>query len=213
MFLVVLHRSGPQWDPSRPLEEQPDWPAHASFMDGLVDAGFVASAGRSPTSTAWCTSSKRSRRTPSAPPSRAIRGARRISGSTRSIPGRSGSTRGAPNRGSFSRGRWSRPSPTPCSRSCGDASRNPPVRVSRRRSHPGRVAGGSCDDPRSACAHGCAGRAHVALTADTCGEVEQRAGRLPETSGMSLEDEPLRAPSRRRSCRRAARPDRGRSRG
>ena len=41
MFHVVLRRSGPQWDPSRPLEEQSDWPAHASFMDGLVDAGFV----------------------------------------------------------------------------------------------------------------------------------------------------------------------------
>ena len=45
MFLVVLHRSGPQWDPSQPLEEQSDWPAHASFMDGLVDAGFVVLGG------------------------------------------------------------------------------------------------------------------------------------------------------------------------
>src|SRR6266498_2940987 len=45
MFLVVLRRSGPQWDPSRPLEEQSDWPAHASFMDGLVDAGFVVLGG------------------------------------------------------------------------------------------------------------------------------------------------------------------------
>jgi hypothetical protein len=44
-FLVVLHRSGPQWDPSRPLEEQSDWTAHASFMDGLVDAGFVVLGG------------------------------------------------------------------------------------------------------------------------------------------------------------------------
>jgi hypothetical protein len=40
-FFVVLRRTGPQWDPSRPLEEQSGWPAHASFMDGLVDAGFV----------------------------------------------------------------------------------------------------------------------------------------------------------------------------
>jgi hypothetical protein len=45
MFLVVLHRSGPQWDASRPMEEQSDWPAHASFMDGLVDAGFVVLGG------------------------------------------------------------------------------------------------------------------------------------------------------------------------
>ena len=45
MFLVVLRRSGPQWDPSRPLEEQSGWPAHASFMDGLVDAGFMVLGG------------------------------------------------------------------------------------------------------------------------------------------------------------------------
>ena len=44
-FLVLLHRSGPEWDTSRPLEEQSDWPAHASFMDGLVDAGFVVLGG------------------------------------------------------------------------------------------------------------------------------------------------------------------------
>jgi uncharacterized protein YciI len=44
-FHVVLLRSGPQWDPSRPLEEQSDWPAHASFMDGLVDAGFILLGG------------------------------------------------------------------------------------------------------------------------------------------------------------------------
>jgi uncharacterized protein YciI len=44
-FLVVQRRSGPQWDPSRPLEEQSDWPAHASFMDALVDAGFIVLGG------------------------------------------------------------------------------------------------------------------------------------------------------------------------
>jgi uncharacterized protein YciI len=44
-FLVVLRRSGPQWDPSRALEEQSDWPAHASFMDELVDAGFIVLGG------------------------------------------------------------------------------------------------------------------------------------------------------------------------
>jgi len=41
MFLVVLRRSGPEWDHSRPLEEQSGWAEHASFMDGLVDDGFV----------------------------------------------------------------------------------------------------------------------------------------------------------------------------
>jgi uncharacterized protein YciI len=45
MFHVVLHRSGPQWDPSRPLEEQSGWPEHAAFMDGLVDAGFIVLGG------------------------------------------------------------------------------------------------------------------------------------------------------------------------
>jgi uncharacterized protein YciI len=44
-FHVVLHRSGPRWDRSRPLEEQSDWPAHAEFMDGLVDAGFIVLGG------------------------------------------------------------------------------------------------------------------------------------------------------------------------
>jgi uncharacterized protein YciI len=45
MFLVMIRRSGPQWDRSRPLEEQSDWLAHASFMDGLVDTGFIVLGG------------------------------------------------------------------------------------------------------------------------------------------------------------------------
>ncbi len=45
MFLVTLLRSGPQWDPARPLEEQSGWPAHADFMDGLVDEGFIVLGG------------------------------------------------------------------------------------------------------------------------------------------------------------------------
>jgi len=44
-FLVVLRRSGPEWDPSKPMEEQTDWPAHAAFMDGLVDDGFLVLGG------------------------------------------------------------------------------------------------------------------------------------------------------------------------
>ncbi|WP_143728463.1 hypothetical protein [Micromonospora cremea] len=44
-FLVLLHRSGPQWDPSRPMQEQSDWATHASFMDELVDTGFVVLGG------------------------------------------------------------------------------------------------------------------------------------------------------------------------
>jgi uncharacterized protein YciI len=45
MFLVTLHRSGPHYDLGRPLEEQSEWPAHASFMDGLVDDGFIVLGG------------------------------------------------------------------------------------------------------------------------------------------------------------------------
>ena len=44
-FLIALRRSGPQWDPSRPMEEQSDWPAHASFMDALLETGFVILGG------------------------------------------------------------------------------------------------------------------------------------------------------------------------
>jgi uncharacterized protein YciI len=44
-FLVLVRRIGPRWDQSRPMEEQSDWDAHASFMDGLVDAGFIVLGG------------------------------------------------------------------------------------------------------------------------------------------------------------------------
>lgn len=45
MFLVVLHRSGPDWDGTKALEEQSGWPAHAAFMDGLVASGFLVLGG------------------------------------------------------------------------------------------------------------------------------------------------------------------------
>jgi uncharacterized protein YciI len=45
MFFIVLRRRGPLYDASRPMEEQADWPAHAAFMDGLVDSGFVILGG------------------------------------------------------------------------------------------------------------------------------------------------------------------------
>ena len=44
-FLVLLRRSGPEWDAARPMEEQSDWPAHASYMDELVEAGFILLGG------------------------------------------------------------------------------------------------------------------------------------------------------------------------
>ena len=45
MFLVVLRRSGPAWDRSKPMEEQAGWDEHASFMDALVDDGFLVLGG------------------------------------------------------------------------------------------------------------------------------------------------------------------------
>jgi len=44
-FLVEVHRSGPEWDPARRLEDQTGWAAHASFMDGLVEDGFIVLGG------------------------------------------------------------------------------------------------------------------------------------------------------------------------
>jgi uncharacterized protein YciI len=44
-FLVVVLRCGPKWQPSLPLEEQSGWAEHASFMDGLVDSGFIVLGG------------------------------------------------------------------------------------------------------------------------------------------------------------------------
>jgi hypothetical protein len=45
MFLVVLRRSGPDYDHSKPLEQQTGWLEHAAFMDGLVDDGFIVLGG------------------------------------------------------------------------------------------------------------------------------------------------------------------------
>ena len=44
-FLVLLRRSGPAWNPSRAMEEQSDWLAHAAFMDELVEDGFIVLGG------------------------------------------------------------------------------------------------------------------------------------------------------------------------
>jgi uncharacterized protein YciI len=45
MFHVVIHRSGPEWDASLPLEDQSGWAEHAAFMDGLVEQGFIVLGG------------------------------------------------------------------------------------------------------------------------------------------------------------------------
>jgi hypothetical protein len=45
MFLVILRQAGPEWDGSKPMEEQPGWAEHAAFMDDLVDEGFIVLGG------------------------------------------------------------------------------------------------------------------------------------------------------------------------
>jgi uncharacterized protein YciI len=45
MFLVLLRRDGPEWDRSKPMEEQSRWDEHATFMDQLVDDGFIVLGG------------------------------------------------------------------------------------------------------------------------------------------------------------------------
>ena len=42
---AVWRSRGPEWDHSKPLEQQADWPGHAEFMDGLFAEGFAALAG------------------------------------------------------------------------------------------------------------------------------------------------------------------------
>ena len=44
-YYVVLRRTGPQWDPALPMEEQVGWSEHAAFMDQLVASGFVVLGG------------------------------------------------------------------------------------------------------------------------------------------------------------------------
>lgn len=44
LFAVIRSR-GPAWNNALPMDDQVDWPAHAAFMDALVDEGFVALGG------------------------------------------------------------------------------------------------------------------------------------------------------------------------
>jgi uncharacterized protein YciI len=44
LFAVTVSR-GPAWQGSSPIDDQPGFPAHAEFMDRLVDEGFVALGG------------------------------------------------------------------------------------------------------------------------------------------------------------------------
>ena len=44
-IFAVIRTRGSEWQPSLPLEQQPDWNAHAAFMDALVSDGFVLLGG------------------------------------------------------------------------------------------------------------------------------------------------------------------------
>lgn len=44
LFAVIRSR-GPAWDGSRAMEAQPEWRAHAAFMDALETEGLVLLAG------------------------------------------------------------------------------------------------------------------------------------------------------------------------
>jgi hypothetical protein len=45
MFAVEIRQAGPEWNPSEPMEGQSGWDAHAAFMDGLVEDGFIVLGG------------------------------------------------------------------------------------------------------------------------------------------------------------------------
>ena len=45
MYLVTLTRSGPEWNPTKPAEQQARWSEHASYMDNLVAQGIVVLGG------------------------------------------------------------------------------------------------------------------------------------------------------------------------
>jgi uncharacterized protein YciI len=45
MFLVHVSRSGPQYDHSKPMQQQPGWEAHRRFMNDLAGRGFIVLGG------------------------------------------------------------------------------------------------------------------------------------------------------------------------
>jgi uncharacterized protein YciI len=45
---VILRQAGPQFDPALPLEQQSGWPAHAAYMNSLVERGRIVLGGPLP---------------------------------------------------------------------------------------------------------------------------------------------------------------------
>jgi uncharacterized protein YciI len=44
-YQLVTRVKGPAWDHSASMREQPEWPAHAAFMDRLTASGFIIFGG------------------------------------------------------------------------------------------------------------------------------------------------------------------------
>jgi uncharacterized protein YciI len=44
-YFLVERAKGPAWDHSKRRREQAGWDAHAAFMDGLAEEGFVVLGG------------------------------------------------------------------------------------------------------------------------------------------------------------------------
>jgi uncharacterized protein YciI len=45
MYFVVISQQGPSWDPSKTMRDQQLWTEHATFINGLVDEGFLLLGG------------------------------------------------------------------------------------------------------------------------------------------------------------------------
>jgi len=45
VVFAVIRTRGPAWQDGRRLEDQVDWPTHASFMNALAKEGFVILGG------------------------------------------------------------------------------------------------------------------------------------------------------------------------
>jgi uncharacterized protein YciI len=44
-LFVVIRSRGPAWNDALPIDDQVEWPAHAAFMNGLVEQQFIAVGG------------------------------------------------------------------------------------------------------------------------------------------------------------------------
>jgi hypothetical protein len=48
MFHVILRQTGPEFDPTLPLEQQTGWGEHAAYMNSLVQDGHIVLGGPLP---------------------------------------------------------------------------------------------------------------------------------------------------------------------